>query len=89
MLRDGIISVVFGVLLSIICLRVLAEPARYNISDFYAKYAYTLGKGRNVVNVILVDFRGFDTMFEIVVLSVAAIGVYSLLKLRLKSSEKE
>ena len=89
MLRDAIISVVFGMLLSIICLRVLVEPARYNISDFYAKYAYTLGKGRNVVNVILVDFRGFDTMFEIVVLSVASIGVYSLLKLRLKSSEKE
>ncbi len=89
MVRDASISIVFGVLLGIICLRVLMEPTRYNISDFYAKYAYTLGKGRNVVNVILVDFRGFDTMFEIVVLSVAAIGVYSLLKLRLKASEKE
>jgi len=89
MVRDAAISILFGVLLAIICLRVLMEPARYNISDFYAKYAYTLGKGRNVVNVILVDFRGFDTMFEIVVLSVAAIGVYSLLKLRLKASEKE
>lgn len=89
MIRDGVVSVLFGVLLGAICLRVLQEPTRYNISDFYAKYAYTLGKGKNVVNVILVDFRGFDTMFEIVVLSVAAIGVYSLLKLRLKSSEKE
>jgi multicomponent Na+:H+ antiporter subunit A len=89
MIRDGVVAVIFGVLLSIICLRVLQEPTQYNISDFYAKYAYTLGKGRNVVNVILVDFRGFDTMFEIVVLCVAAIGVYSLLKLRLKSSEKE
>jgi multicomponent Na+:H+ antiporter subunit A len=89
MVRDGVVAVIFGVLLSIICLRVLQEPTQYSISDFYAKYAYTLGKGRNVVNVILVDFRGFDTMFEIVVLCVAAIGVYSLLKLRLKSSEKE
>lgn len=89
MLRDGFISVLFGTLLSIICLRVLQEPTTNSVSDFYAKYAYTLGKGKNVVNVILVDFRGFDTMFEIVVLSVAAIGVYSLLKLRLKSSEKE
>ncbi len=89
MMRDATISILFGTLLAVICLRVLMEPTRYNISDFYAKYAYTLGKGRNVVNVILVDFRGFDTMFEIVVLSVAAIGVYSLLKLRLKASEKE
>ncbi len=88
-IRDALVSVLFGTLLGIICLRVLQESTNTNISDFYAKYAYTLGKGRNVVNVILVDFRGFDTMFEIVVLAIAAIGVYSLLKLRLKSSEKE
>lgn len=89
MIRDGVVSMLFGVILSLICLRILQEPTVNSVSDFYAKYAYTLGKGKNVVNVILVDFRGFDTMFEIVVLSVAAIGVYSLLKLRLKSSEKE
>ena len=64
-------------------------PTTIDISDYYGKYAYELAKGKNVVNVILVDFRGFDTMFEIVVLSIAALGVYSLLKLRLKSSEKE
>jgi multicomponent Na+:H+ antiporter subunit A len=42
-----------------------------------------------VVNVILVDFRGFDTMVEIIVLSIAALGVYSLLKLKVKAPEKE
>jgi multisubunit Na+/H+ antiporter MnhB subunit len=36
--------------------------------------------GRNVVNVILVDFRGFDTMGEIVVLAVAALGVVNLVR---------
>lgn len=89
LIRDLSISLVFGTLLAIISLRVLYEPTTYEISEYYAKNAYRLGKGKNVVNVILVDFRGFDTMFEIVVLSIAAIGVYSLLKLRLKSSEKE
>lgn len=87
--RDGFIAISFGVILSIVALKVLQEPFTTEVSDFYGQYAYTLGKGKNVVNVILVDFRGFDTMFEIVVLSIAALGVYSLIKLRLKSSEKE
>jgi multicomponent Na+:H+ antiporter subunit A len=42
----------------------------------------TLAKGRNVVNVILVDFRGFDTLGEITVLMIAAIGVFALLGLK-------
>jgi multicomponent Na+:H+ antiporter subunit A len=88
-IRDAVVAIVFGILLSMVALRVLHEPTTTNISDFYGDYAYVLAKGKNVVNVILVDFRGFDTMFEIVVLSIAALGVYSLLKLRLKSSDKE
>jgi multicomponent Na+:H+ antiporter subunit A len=47
---------------------------------FYARNAYILAKGKNVVNVILVDFRGFDTLIETIVISIAAIGVYGLLK---------
>jgi len=88
-IRDAVVAIVFGILLSMVALRVLHEPTTTNISDFYGDYAYVLAKGKNVVNVLLVDFRGFDTMFEIVVLSIAALGVYSLLKLRLKSSDKE
>ncbi|WP_407431564.1 putative monovalent cation/H+ antiporter subunit A [Arcticibacter sp.] len=87
--RDAFVAISFGAILSIIAIKVLQVPTTIDISEFYGKYAYELGKGKNVVNVILVDFRGFDTMFEIVVLSIAALGVYSLLKLRLKSSEKE
>jgi multicomponent Na+:H+ antiporter subunit A len=41
------------------------------------------GQGRNVVNVILVDFRALDTLGEITVLAIAAVGVYALLKMRL------
>ncbi|MBX3242089.1 MAG: putative monovalent cation/H+ antiporter subunit A [Chitinophagaceae bacterium] len=88
-LRDGIVSTSFGVLIGIIALQALNEPIQTDISKFYGENAYTMAKGRNVVNVILVDFRGMDTMFEIVVLSIAALGVFSLINLRLKSSEKE
>lgn len=88
-IRDAFVAISFGAILSLIAIKVLQVPTEIEISDYYGRFAYELGKGKNVVNVILVDFRGFDTMFEIVVLSIAALGVYSLLKLRLKSSEKE
>lgn len=89
LIRDAIVSLGFGVIISLIVLRVLSEPNTTDISDFYGENAYLLAKGKNVVNVILVDFRGMDTMFETVVLAIAALGVYSLIRLRLKSSEKE
>ena len=88
-IRDGILSIFFGSLIAVLTLEVLSEPLTRETSAFYAENAYKLAKGKNVVNVILVDFRGFDTMVEITVLVIAAIGVFSLLKLRLKSIEKE
>ncbi len=50
-----------------------------SISQFFLDNAKTGGGGTNVVNVILVDFRGFDTFGEITVLGIAAIGIYKLL----------
>ena len=47
-----------------------------------------MAHGHNIVNVILVDFRGFDTMGEITVLGIAAIGIYGMLKLRLDARQK-
>jgi multicomponent Na+:H+ antiporter subunit A len=88
-LRDTLVALSFGTILSLIAIKVLQVPTSKEISEFYGNYSYTLAKGKNVVNVILVDFRGFDTMFEIIVLSIAALGVYSLLKLKLKASERE
>ncbi|MCB1376624.1 MAG: DUF4040 domain-containing protein, partial [Rhodobacteraceae bacterium] len=51
------------------------------ISTEFIARAYEEGGGRNVVNVVLVDIRGFDTMGEITVLAVAAMGVYALARL--------
>ena len=58
------------------------------IADYYQTHSYSAGGGRNVVNVIIVDFRGFDTMGEISVLSIAAIGIYALLRLPLKRRQQ-
>ncbi|HLU22102.1 MAG TPA: hydrogen gas-evolving membrane-bound hydrogenase subunit E, partial [Bacillaceae bacterium] len=43
----------------------------------------------NMVNVILVDFRGFDTMFEIAVLGIAALGIFGMIKLRLNGRNEK
>jgi multicomponent Na+:H+ antiporter subunit A len=88
-IRDMIISGAFGTIIGLIALIVHNEPVQKEVSQFYAQNAYKLAKGKNVVNVILVDFRAMDTMFEIVVLAMASLGVYSLLRLRVKKSERE
>jgi len=79
--RDALLAATAGALMTVLVLASTAENYA-PISSFFEEYSVTLGHGRNVVNVILVDFRALDTLGEITVLSVAAIGVYGLLKLR-------
>lgn len=80
---DAVLAVVVGVTMTLLTLVVLTVPMRSRLSPFFAEMSYLAAHGHNVVNVILVDFRGFDTMGEITVLSVAAIGVFALLRLNL------
>lgn len=87
-IRDIMVSLGVGVLITLLTLEVLQTVPSREITDFYAANAYVLAKGKNIVNVILVDFRGSDTLIEIVVLCIAAIGVFSLLKLRIKDGQK-
>src|SRR5690606_41893875 len=84
---DGLVGAALGTLVFLIGLQVFGGPNSKDVSRFYAENAYLLAKGKNVVNVILVDFRGYDTLVEITVLTIAAIGVYSMLKIN--SSEVE
>ncbi len=86
-IRDIIISIVSGAMITLLILFVLNETKQSKVSQYYASNSYILAKGKNVVNVILVDFRGADTLVEITVLAIAAIGVYSLLKLKSKEDE--
>ena len=58
-----------------------------SISNYFNENCLKMAHGRNIVNVILVDFRGFDTMGEITVLSIAAIGVFAILKLKTKQKD--
>jgi multicomponent K+:H+ antiporter subunit A len=78
--RDGTVAVAGGLGLAAATYALLATKAPDTISDFYIERALTEGGGANVVNVLLVDFRGFDTMGEITVLSIVALTVYALLR---------
>lgn len=86
-LRDGLIAVSVGALMTTLVLVVSALPFESELKPFFAENSVLLAQGRNIVNVILVDFRALDTLGEIAVLAVAALGVFALLK-SLRSNKK-
>jgi multicomponent Na+:H+ antiporter subunit A len=79
--RDGVVAAGVGGVITACVLTGTAEPVRSRLAPYFAENSLPLANGRNVVNVILVDFRALDTLGEITVLAVAAVGVYTLLKL--------
>ncbi|WMJ74937.1 putative monovalent cation/H+ antiporter subunit A [Cytophagaceae bacterium ABcell3] len=87
--RDRAIAILTGLIATFLILFTISKPMEPQVSEYFAANSYILAKGRNIVNVILVDFRALDTMGEIVVLAVASIGVYTLLKLRLSKTGKK
>jgi multicomponent K+:H+ antiporter subunit A len=78
--RDLTISVCAGGGLALLAYAAMTRPVPDSIARFFTENAYTQGGGTNIVNVILVDFRGFDTLGEITVLGVVALTVYALLR---------
>jgi len=80
--RDAIIATVAGGTITVLLLFAMTVRSGHPISTYYAEHSVDEAHGRNLVNVILVDFRALDTLGEITVLSIAAIGVYSLLTLQ-------
>src|SRR5690554_396075 len=79
-LRDFVIAVMSGLFVALLSYFMLMQPEMDNIGNFFLQHASSQGGGSNVVNVILVDFRGFDTFGEITVLSIVALTVYALLR---------
>jgi len=80
-IRDGLTAGAVGLFIGALVLSVATTETAPRLREYFAELGPTLGHGRNIVNVILVDFRGFDTLAEITVLATAAIGVRALLGL--------
>ena len=79
-LRDLVLSLAAGGGMALLTLAMLHRPFAQSTSTFFLENALSGGGGTNVVNVMLVDFRGFDTFGEIVVLAIVALTVYALLR---------
>lgn len=78
--RDMAVAVTGGVGMAALSYSALMQTVPDSIGDFFLLNALSGGGGSNAVNVLLVDFRGFDTMGEITVLSIVALTVYALLR---------
>jgi multicomponent K+:H+ antiporter subunit A len=78
--RDLIVALAAGIGAAALTVAVLTRPAGSRLAEYFLLNAFEQAGGRNVVNVMLVDFRGFDTLGEITVVCIVAITVYALLR---------
>jgi multicomponent K+:H+ antiporter subunit A len=78
--RDLVLAVAVGAGIAALALAVMTRPAVEVLAPYFLERALSEAGGRNVVNVIIVDFRGFDTLGEITVLGAVALTVYALLR---------
>lgn len=81
-LVDAALAAGAGLSITLLILAARSNQVGESISRWFIENSVPIGQGHNVVNVILVDFRGLDTQGEIAVLLIAAIGVTALLRLR-------
>src|SRR5690606_9936226 len=79
-LRDLVLALLAGAGISFIAYAVMTRDATDSIAAYFLENAYLEAGGRNVVNVLLVDFRGFDTLGEITVLGIVALTTFALLR---------
>ncbi len=78
--RDMVVAAIAGLGLSVTAYVIMTRPSLDGIASFFVENAYSEGGGTNIVNVMLVDFRAFDTFGEIAVLGVVALTVFALLR---------
>jgi multicomponent Na+:H+ antiporter subunit A len=79
-LWDLLLAVVIGVSTTIVLLQVMDTPFDLRLTEYFEATSAPVAYGRNIVNVILVDFRALDTFGEIAVVVIAALGAFALLR---------
>ncbi len=88
-LRDLGLALAVGALMTGLTLMAANQRHSKEVAEYFLDQSVPAAHGRNVVNVILVDFRALDTLGEITVLAVAGLGVYALLRLRLAHRKED
>lgn len=86
-MMDGTIAIACGIGLTGLLLSVLSHPFDSRLSEFFAEHSYPIAQGRNIVNVIIVDYRGLDTLGEIGVVLIAGLAILALVRLKPKTKK--
>ncbi|MAW85626.1 MAG: Na(+)/H(+) antiporter subunit A [Phyllobacteriaceae bacterium] len=81
-LVDMAIAGAAGAGLGLVLLKITQIPFNTELTDFFNTYARAIAHGRNIVNVILVDFRGLDTLGEIAVVMITGLAILALIRIR-------
>lgn len=81
-LMDGTIAVACGLGFTLFLMRAVAVPFNGELTAFFSQYSKIVAHGANVVNVIIVDFRGTDTLGEIAVVVITGLAILALIRLR-------
>jgi multicomponent Na+:H+ antiporter subunit A len=86
-LGHAALSVAMGVAVSLTLIAVVSSPLDLRLTDYFEATSWPEAYGRNIVNVILVDFRALDTFGEIAVVVIAALSAYALLRTTRKGGQ--
>ncbi|MCB1386530.1 MAG: putative monovalent cation/H+ antiporter subunit A [Nitratireductor sp.] len=86
---DTAVALIAGSGFLLLLLAVLQVPFDPALSDFFTAYSRVVAHGRNIVNVIIVDFRGLDTMGEIAVVMIAGLGIIALIRVKARRPRAE
>lgn len=81
-IRDAVLAISVGAMMTTLVLITINHTTEKPLSQFFEQESVPSAHSHNIVNAILVDFRALDTMGEITVLAIAAVGVYALMRLR-------
>lgn len=84
-LLDGTIAIACGTGFGLMLLKSTQQPFNDSLTAFFNAYSKVIAHGNNVVNVIIVDFRGTDTLGEIAVVMITALAVLALIRIRASS----
>lgn len=81
-ITDGVIAIACGLGFALLLMRVTQVPFDDRLSQFFSSYSKVIAHGQNVVNVIIVDFRGTDTLGEIGVVMITGLAILALIRFR-------
>ncbi|WP_296064641.1 putative monovalent cation/H+ antiporter subunit A [uncultured Agrobacterium sp.] len=81
-LLDSTIAIACGIGLALFLMRATQASFDNRLTEFYNTYSKVIAHGANVVNVIIVDFRGTDTLGEIAVVMITGLAILALIRIR-------